>query len=80
VADPTFIEVDDAAGGADLARCFHRHGLIAGLARIGDRWAVEVRSLGEDPRLFFADLGLALASWNGAGGSSRGRTVRRRAA
>jgi hypothetical protein len=80
VVDPTFIHVDDPVAGADLVRCLSRHGLIAGLVRIGSRWQVEVRSLGEDPRSFFSDLGVALASWSGTEGSTRGRSVRRAAA
>jgi hypothetical protein len=74
------IEVGDAAAGSDLVRCLRRHGLSAGLVRMGGRWEVEVRSLGEDPRSFFADLGAALAAWNGREGSSGGRAVGRRAA
>ena len=80
MAGPTFIEVDDPVAGADLARCLSRHGLSAGLVRAGSRWQVEVRSLGEDPRSFFADLGVALAAWNGAGGRTGGPAVRRTAA
>lgn len=80
MAGPTFIEVDNAAKGADLARCLRRHGLVASLVRTGSRWQVEVRSLGEDPRSFFTDLGVALASWNGAGRRTRGRAVGRTAA
>jgi hypothetical protein len=78
--DRIFIDVDDGVDGADLARCLCRHGLSAGLVRTGTRWQVEVRSLGEDPRSFFADLGVALATWSGDGGTTRGPDVRRRAA
>lgn len=80
MAGPTFIDVDDAADGADLVRCLSRHGLIADLVRVGGGLRVQVRSLGEDPRSFFADLGDALATWSGAEGSTRGRSVRRTAA
>lgn len=75
-----FIGVDDGVDGADLARCLGRLGLSAGLVRIGSRWQVEVRSLGEDPRSFFADLGVALARWSGDGATTRGPDVRRSAA
>jgi hypothetical protein len=77
VADQVFIGVDDGAEGADLTRCLGRHGLSAALVRDGARWRVEVRSLGEDPRSFFADLGVALANWNRTGG---GRVARLSAA
>ena len=80
MADSIFLAVDDGVAGADLVRCLARHGLAAGLARVGGRWHVEVDSLGEDPRSFFADLGVALAAWNGAGGDDRGRDGRRTAA
>ena len=79
MADPTF-EVDDPVAGADLVRCLSRHGLSAGLVRGGSRWQVEVKSLGEDPRSFFADLGAALATWNGVGGGKGRPAVRRTAA
>ncbi len=72
MADPVFIRVGDAVEGADLVRCLNRHGLSAGLVRGGPLWQVEVKSLGEDPRPFYADLGAALATWSGAGGGSRG--------
>ncbi len=75
--DSTFIDVDDPVEGAELVRCLSRHGLIAGLVRIGSSWQVEVRSLGEDPRSFFCDLRVALASWSGTEGSTRGRAFRR---
>jgi hypothetical protein len=65
VADSVFVVVDDGVAGADLVRCLTRHGLAAGLVRAGGRWQVEVDSLGEDPRSFFTDLGVALAAWNG---------------
>lgn len=80
MADPVSIAVDDGVAGADLVRCLARHGLAAGLVRAGGRWQVEVDPLGEDPRSFFADLGVALAAWNGAGRHDRGRDGRRAAA
>ena len=80
MADFVFIAVDDGVAGADLVRCLARHGLAAGVVRAGGRWQVEVDPLGEDPRSFFADLGVALAAWNGAGGHDRGRDGRRTAA
>ncbi|HEX2111578.1 MAG TPA: hypothetical protein VHF67_08490 [Gaiellaceae bacterium] len=80
MADPVFIAVDDGVAGADLVRCLARHGLAAGLVRAGGRWQVEVDSLGEDPRSFFADLGVALAAWSGPGGHHGGRISRRPAA
>jgi hypothetical protein len=80
VADRIFIGVDDGAEGADLARCLGRHGLSAGLVRTGSRWQVEVNSLGEDPRSFFADLGVALATWSGARRGTDGRSIGRTAA
>ncbi|MDQ4024775.1 MAG: hypothetical protein M3217_04695 [Actinomycetota bacterium] len=78
--DRVFIAVDDGVEGAELARCLGRHGLSAGLVRAGSRWQVEVRLFGEDPRSFFADLGVALATWSGAGGGHGGAAVRRTAA
>jgi hypothetical protein len=74
VADPVYINVDDAVAGADLARALGRHGLSAGLVRSAARWQIEVDSPREDPRTFLADLGVALAAWNGGGrfGTSRG--------
>ena len=80
MAERVFIGVDDGAEGADLARCLGRHGLSAGLVRAGTRWQVEVKSLGEDPRSFFADLGIALATWSGARSERGGPAVRRTAA
>ena len=62
--DRVFIAVDDGVAAADLTRCLGRHGLNAELVRDGAGWQVEVRSLGKDPRSFFADLGVALARWN----------------
>ena len=80
MADPVFIRVDDAVDGADLVRCLGRHGLAAGLVRAGSHWQVEVRSLGEDPRSFFAELGVALAAWSGPGGDIGERSSQRTAA
>lgn len=80
MADRVFIGVDDGREGADLTRCLSRHGLSAGLVRDGGRWQVEVRSLGEDPRSFFADLGVAVANWNGVERGPGGPAVRRTAA
>jgi hypothetical protein len=80
MADRIFICVDDRLEGAELARCLERHGLSAGLVRGDGRWKVEVRSLGEDPRSFFTDLGVALASSSLVRRDSRGQTARRRAA
>ena len=65
MAAPVYINVGDAAEGADLARSLGRHGLLAGLVRSDVRWQVEVRSPGEDPRSFLADVGVALAAWSG---------------
>ena len=79
MADRVFIGVHDGVEGAHLTRCLGRHGLSAGLVREGVRWQVEVRSLGEDPRSFFADLGVALATWNGAGGGTGDQAVPRTA-
>jgi hypothetical protein len=80
MAGPTLIEVDDAVEGAGLVRCLSRHGLVAGLVRVRGAWQVEVRSFGEDPRSFFADLGTALASWSGASRSADVGNVRHTAA
>ena len=44
MAAPIYINVGDAAEGADLARSLGRHGLEAGLAWSDARWQVEVRS------------------------------------
>jgi hypothetical protein len=75
--DPVVIDVDNTVEGVGLVQCLSRHGLIAGLVRTGSRWQVEVRSLGEDPRSFFADLGIALAAWSGSRERDSGRAVRR---
>lgn len=75
MADPIYINISDAAEGADLARAIGRHGLSAGLVRSGARWQVEISSPREDPRTFLADVGVALAAWNGGGrvgGTDRG--------
>ena len=80
MAERIFIGVEDGVEGADLARCLGRHGLRAGLVRNGVRWQVEVKSLGEDPRSFFVDVGVALATWSGARGRSGGAAARRTAA
>ena len=65
MADPVYINIDDASQGAELARAIGRHGLSAGLVRSNARWQVEVSSPREDPRTFLSDLGVALAAWNG---------------
>ena len=65
MAAPIYINVGDAAEGADLVRSLGRHGLEAGLVRSDARWQVEVRSPREDARGFLADLGVALAAWSG---------------
>ena len=65
MADPVYINVDDAAEGAELARAIGRHGVSAGLVHCNARWQVEISTPREDPRTFLADLGLALAAWNG---------------
>ena len=75
--DPVFIGVEDAADGADLVRCLSRHGLSAGLVPAGPGWQVEVRSLGETPRSFFADLGVALAASSGPRGRDGRPAIRR---
>ncbi len=61
---PISIEVGDPAEGAALTRSLERHGLLARLVRGDARWQVEVRSPGEDPRSFLADVGVALAAWS----------------
>ena len=73
MADPVYINIDDAAQGAELARAIGRHGLSAGLVRSSARWQVEVSSPRDDPRTFLSDLGVALAAWNG-GERARGFT------
>ena len=65
MATPIYINVGDAAGGADLTRSLGRHGLIARLVRTDAGWQVEVRSPREDARSFLADVGVALAAWSG---------------
>jgi hypothetical protein len=65
MADPVYLNVDDAVSGAQLARALGRHGLSAGLVRSDARWQIEIDSPREDPRTFLADLGVALAAWNG---------------
>ena len=65
MADPIYVNVGDAAEGADLARSLGRHGLMAGLVRSDARWQVEISSPREDPRSFLADVGVALAAWSG---------------
>ena len=65
MADPIYVDVGDAAEGADLARSLGRHGLMAGLVRSDARWQVEISSPREDPRSFLADVGVALAAWSG---------------
>ena len=49
MADPIYINISDAAEGADLARAICRHGLSAGLVRSDTRWQVEISSPREDP-------------------------------
>ena len=63
MATPIYIDVSDAAEGADLARSLGRHGLSAALVRTDARWQVELRSPHEHARSFFADVGVALAAW-----------------
>ena len=65
MATPIYINVTDAAEGADLARSLGRHGLMASLVRTDADWQVEVRSPCEDPRSFLADVGVAIAAWSG---------------
>ena len=65
MATPIYINVGDAAEGADLARSLGRHGLTAGLVHTDARWQVEVHSPHEDVRSFLADVGVALAAWSG---------------
>ena len=67
MATPIYLNVGDAAEGADLARSLGRHGLMAALVRSDARWQVEVCSPREDARTFLADVGVALAAWSGAG-------------
>ena len=78
MAAPLYINVGDAAEGADLARSLGRHGLLARLVRSDARWQVEVHSPREDPRSFLADVGVALAAWSGvavrATARARGKT------
>jgi hypothetical protein len=71
MAEPLFFDVRDAPEGAELARTMRRHGLTAGLVRSGIHWRVEISSPHEDPRLFLSDVGVALASWTGAGSIPR---------
>ena len=70
-----YINVGDAAEGADLARSLGRYGLLAGLVRSDAGWQVEVRSPGEDTRSLLANVGVALAA--GSGGE-RGDAQRHR--
>ena len=65
VVAPIYINVGDAAEGADLARSLGRQELLAGLVRNHARWQVEVRSPHDDARSFLADVGVALAAWSG---------------
>ena len=69
MADPIYINISNAAEGAALARAIGRYGLSAGLVRSDTRWQVEISSPREDPRTFLADVGVALAAWNGGGRS-----------
>jgi hypothetical protein len=73
MAEPLYFDVTDAPEGAELARTMRRHGLTAGLVRSGIRWRVEISSPHEDPRSFLSDVGVALASWKGAGSIPRRR-------
>lgn len=61
MAGPIFVDVADAAEGADLARSLGRHGLTAALVHGDARWQVEISSPREDVRAFLADVGVALA-------------------
>ena len=65
MADPLYIDVADAAEGAELARSLGRHGLGATLVRNDARWQVEMTSSCEDRRSFLADVGAALARLEG---------------
>jgi hypothetical protein len=65
VAEPIYLNVADAAAGADLARSLGRHGLTAALVWGDARWQVEVSSPHENARSFLADVGVALAAWSG---------------
>ncbi len=67
MAQSISINVGSAVEGADLARSLQRHGLIAALGHTGAQWQVEISSPREDPRTFLADIGVALAAWNGKG-------------
>ena len=79
MADPVYINVDDAAEGAELARAIGRHGVSAGLVHCNARWQVEISTPREDPRTFLADLGVALAAWSGsARAAHRSRFVTRK--
>ena len=62
MAEPVYVNVGDAAEGAELVRALGRHGLLAGVVRTEARWQVEIRSPREDARTFLADLGVALAA------------------
>ena len=44
MADRIYVNVDDAADGAALARAIGRYGLSAGLVRSDTRWQVEISS------------------------------------
>ena len=65
MADPIYVNVADAAEGAELARSLGRQGLGAALVRNDARWQVEITSPCEDPRSFLADVGVALARLEG---------------
>ena len=65
MAAPVFVDVGDAVEGADLVCALEPHGFTARLAPAGDCWKVEVSSPCEDPRIFLADLGVALVRWSG---------------
>ena len=65
MAVPVYINVGDAAEGADLVRALGCNGLPAKLARTGRDWQVEISSPREDPRTLLADIGVVLAAWNG---------------
>lgn len=67
MADRIYVNVNDAADGAALARAIGRYGLTAGLVRSDTRWQVEISSPREDPRTLLTDVGMALAAGSGGG-------------
>lgn len=63
MAEEIYVNVADAAEGADLARSPGRHGLAAALVHSDARWQVEISSPREDARSFLAAVRVALAAF-----------------